>query len=233
MGIFDFLKKSKKPSLKLKQRQEVEVEFFDEDVGFAAHFTQVLDVQSKKVIIKSPGTERRPIRMIPGQQLFITVVEDNTIYTFETVVTDAGDREFDIAPPSNVKEEAVPPFDEANQLEVAIKVEFRAMNSAHNQMASTYSVAHNGLMLTTNLPVPSGTQLHLEIEIPNAPDFSIKGRAMSSRVHPTMKNKHICEVEYENVAESEAEAIIRYAIFSMKRAERQAQREALAGDNPS
>ena len=224
--IFGWFKKSKSAALKLKQRQEVEIEFFSEETGFEAHFTQVLDIQSKKVIIKSPGTERRPIRMIPGQRLSITVIEDNKVYTFESVVIDAGDREFDIAPPTNVKDEPLPSFDDENQLEVAIKVEFRAMNSAHNQMANTYSVAPSGLMLTTNLPVPSGTLLHLEIEIPNAPDFSINGRAVASRVHPSIKNKHICEVEYDNVSEAESGAIIRYALYAKKRAERQAEREA-------
>ena len=224
--IFSFFKKSKGPSLKLKQNQEVEVEFFNEDTGFETHFTKVLDVQSKKVIIKAPGTERRPVQMVPGQRLNITVVEEKQVYSFETVVIDAGEREFDIAPPANVKDEPLPTFDETNQLEVAIKVDYRAMNSAHNQMANTYSVSPGGLMLTTNLPVPSGTMLHLEVEIPNAPDFSVKGRAVGSRVHPSLKNKHICEVEYDNVTEAESSSIIRYAIYAKKRAERMAAREA-------
>lgn len=224
--FFGLFKKSKGAALKLKQRQEVEVELFNEDTGYEFHFTQVLDVQSKKVIIRSPGTERRPIRMTPGQLLNLTVVEDNNVYTFETKVLDAGDREFDIALPSNVKSEPLPAFDDEHQLEVAIKVEYRAMNSAHNQMANTFSVAHNGLMLTTNLPVPAGTQLLLDIEIPNAPDFSIKGRAVNSKAHPTIKNKHVCEIEYDNVTQAESDSIIRYAIFAKKRAERLAAREA-------
>ncbi|MBQ7568093.1 flagellar brake domain-containing protein [bacterium] len=224
--FFGLFKKSKGAALKLKQSQEVEVELYNEDKGYESHFTRVLDVQSKKVIIKSPGTDRRPIRMIPGQQLHITTVEDNSIHTFDSVVVDAGDREFDIAPPSNVTTEPVPSFDDEHQLEVAIKVEFRAMQSAHNQMANTYSVASNGLMLTTNLRLPSGTQLHLEVDIPNAPDFSIKGRVGRSTEHPTLKNKYICEVEYDSVSEAESEAIIRYAIYAKKRAERIAQREA-------
>ncbi len=224
--FFGLFKRSKSAALKLKQRQEVEVELYNEDTGYEFHFTQILDVQSKKVIIKSPGTERRPIRMIPAQKLFITVVEENCVHTFDSVVLDAGEREFDVAPPSNVVTEQLPAFDEEHQLEVAIKVEFRAMNSAHNQMANTFSVGHNGLMLTTNLPVPAGTQLLLDIEIPNAPDFSIKGRAVGSHAHPTIKNKHVCEVEYDNVTEAESSAIIRYAIFAKKRAERIAAREA-------
>lgn len=223
--FFGLFKKSKGATLKLKQRQEIEVEFLEEDSGFEAHFTQVLDVQSKKVIVKSPGTERRPIRMTPGQHLTVTVIDEDKIFTFDSVVVDAGEREFDIATPANVKDEPMPTYDDENQLEVAIKVEYRAMNSAHNQVANTFSVANGGLKLTTNLPVPPGTQLHLDIEIPGAPEFSVKAHAVGSRTHPSLKNKHLCEVEYDNIAESESKAIIRYAIFAKKRLERQALRE--------
>lgn len=227
--IFSFFKK-KKPTLNLKPRQNIEIEFTadddSEEPNFEAHFTPVLDVQRKKVIVKSPGTDRRPIRMIPGKALTVTTLDGNVLYSFNTSVLDAGDREFDINPPGDVEEELLPEFDDNFQIEVPIRVEFRAMKSAHNQVAITHTICQSGLTLTTNLPIPPGTDLHLEIEMPSAPDFTTKARSIGNRIHPTMKSKHLCEIEYTDIDQHDAIDIMRYAVYARRREQRRLEREA-------
>lgn len=227
--IFSFfgLFGGKKPALKLKDNQEIEIEFYTEESGYETHFTHVLDIQRKSVIVKSPGTERRPIRVIPGQRMTVTTLENNVMYSFETQVLDAGEREFDIKPPENVKEEKQPSFDENCQIEVPITVEYRAMNSAHHQVAQTFAITNTGLILMTNLPIPSGTTLKLEIEIPGAMGFSTSGNVIGSKPHPNDKKKHLCEIEYVDLSKQDINSILRYALYSKKRLERKAKRDEL------
>ena len=223
MGILDIFKK-KKAGLKLKPKQEVEIEFLSEDSVYETHFTRVLDIQRKKVILKAPGTDRRPIRMIPGQELTVTTLDENVLYAFHATVLDAGEREFDITPPGQVHEEELPVRDENYRLEVPITVEYRAMNTAHTQVAQTYAITSAGLVLATNLPIPPGTSLHLELEIPSAPDIRTKGRAVGSEKHPHLKGKHLSEIEFEDMSESDRDTILRYAIYSRRRQERRRER---------
>lgn len=221
--IFGFLKK-KKAGLKLKPKQEVEIEFQSGEGGYEAHFTRILDIQRKKVIVRAPGTDRRPIRMAPGQQLTVTTLEDNVLYSFQASVLDAGEREFDITPPANVVEQELPARDDNYRIEVPITVEYRAMNTAHTQVAQTYAITSSGLVLATNLPIPPGTSLHLELEIPSAPDISTKGRAAGSEKHPTDKRKHLSEIEFEDISAEDRDTILRYAIYSRRRQERKRDR---------
>lgn len=222
--IFSRLFGKKSAGLKLKPKQEVEIEFPSGEAGYEAHFTRVLDIQRKKVILKAPGTDRRPIRMAPGQVLTITTLDDNVLYSFQTSVLDAGDREFDIAPPANVSEQELPARDENYRIEVPITVEYRAMNTAHTQVAQTYAITAAGLVLTTNLPIPPGTNLHLELEIPSAPDIRTKGRAVGSEKHPHLKGKHLSEIEFEDMSDQDRDTILRYAIYSRRRQERKRDR---------
>jgi c-di-GMP-binding flagellar brake protein YcgR len=222
--IFNLFKK-KKGGLKLRPKQEVEIEFLsDESDGYECHFTRILDIQRKKVILKAPGTERRPIRMIPGQQVTITTLDENVLYAFQATVLDATEREFDITPPTNVHEEELPARDENFRLEVPITVEYRAMNTAHTQVAQTFAITSAGLVLATNLPIPPGTNLHMELEIPSTPDIRTKGRAVGSEKHPDLKSKHLSEIEFEDMSESDRDTILRYAIYSRRRQERQRDR---------
>jgi c-di-GMP-binding flagellar brake protein YcgR len=219
--IFNLFKK-KKSGLKLRPKQEVEIEFLsDESDSYECYFTRVLDIQRKKVILKAPGTERRPIRMFPGQQVTITTLDENTLYAFQATVLDATEREFDITPPANVHDEELPARDENFRLEVPITVEYRAMNTAHTQVAQTFAITSAGLVLATNLPIPPGTSLHMELEIPSTPDIRTKGRAIGSEKHPDQKSKHLSEIEFEDMSESDRDTILRYAIYSRRRQERQ------------
>lgn len=221
--IFGFLRK-KKAGLKLKPKQEVEIEFPSGESGYEAHFTRVLDIQRKKVIVRAPGTERRPIRMNPGTPLTVTTLEDNVLYSFQATVLDAGEREFDITPPANVNEQELPARDVNYRIEVPITVEYRAMNTAHTQVAQTWAITSQGLVLTTNLPIPPGTNLHMELEIPSAPDISTKGRAVGSEKHPDLKGKHLSEIEFEDMSDADRDTILRYAIYSRRRQERKRDR---------
>ncbi len=221
MNFLNLFKK-KKAGLKIKPKQEVEIEFISDETGYyESHFTRVLDIQRKKVILKAPGTDRRPIRMVPGQEVTVTTLDENMLYAFPATVLDATEREFDITPPANVHEEEMPVRDENFRLEVPITVEYRAMNTAHTQVAQTYAITASGLVLTTNLPIPPGTNLHMELEIPSTPDIRTKGRAVGSEKHPEVKGKHLSEIEFEDMSDADRDTVLRYAIYSRRRQQRQ------------
>ena len=199
--------KSKKPTLKLKAKQEIEIEFFADET-YKTYFTTVLDVRRKEIILKSPGTERRPVKMEAGQHLTVTTLDEGKLYYFETEVTDAGEREFDIATPTNV--------------EAPVNVEYRAMKLAHSQSAQTVSISLNNIVLGCNIAIPEGTDLHVEVQVPGTPVFSFKGRALASKPNPSSKGKKfLCEVEYAEDADKEDRlAIMRYAVYLKRREQR-------------
>jgi hypothetical protein len=218
----------KKPAFKLQPRQEVEVEFENADGNFESHFVQVQDVQRKKAILHSPGTDRRPIRLYPDQAVTLTIQLDDVLLSYEGSVLDVRDREFDVNyPPKDYQDIPIPPRDEKFRIEVPIPVEYRAMTTAHLQVATTHAVTMNGLFLMTNLPIPRSTSLLLELEIPNAPDITAKGRAITSQEdHSTGRKRHITEVEYEDLNEKDKITILRYAVFYRQRQARTEKRLA-------
>ena len=222
--------KSKKPTLKLKSNQEVEIEFFADDT-YKTYFTTVLDARRNDAVLKTPGTERRPVRMESGQRLTVTTLADNKLFYFDTEVTDAGEREFDIATPTDVKSEDVPNFENNCSIEAPVNVECRAIKLAHSQSAQTHSISLNGMVLACNIAIPEGTDLHIEIQIPGTPVFSFKGRALKARPNPDPKSsrKYLCEVEYiDDASQSERLAIMRYAVYLKRREERRLAREGQA-----
>ncbi|MCR4784584.1 MAG: flagellar brake protein [bacterium] len=219
--------KSKKPALKLKANQEVEVEFCSDNV-FKNYFTKVLDVKSRNVVLKFLGTEHRPVKLEAGQHLTITTLQDDKLYYFETDVTDAGTREFDIAAPKdNVGSEDVPKFDENCSIEAPVSVEYRAINLTYSQSAQTKSLSLNSLVLCCNIAIPEGTNLFVEIQIPGITPYSFKGRAMRSKPDPDAggKKKFLCEIEYaDDAAQEDRMSIMRYALYLKRREQRRRDR---------
>lgn len=216
--IFGFLKK-KKPGPKLRPKQEVEIELFNGET-YETHFTRILEAQRRRIILRAPGTDRRPVLMEEGQTLTLTTIEDGSLYWFDATVLAAGEREFDITPPVKVQDQDLPGLEEGSRIHVPITVEYRAMNTAHAQVAQTYAITKEGLLLSTNLPIPPGTLLLLELEIPSAPDIKSRGRAVGSEKHPEDPRKHLSEIEYEDITDSDREAILRYALYHRRRQER-------------
>ena len=227
-GLFGGGKKKKTP-FKLTARQEVEVEFEVDDGVYESHFVTVQDVQKKKVVISAPGTDRKPVRLVPGQRVTVSMLADDSFHlSYEASVSDVGDREVELSyPPKDHEEVSLPARDDSFQVKVPIPVEFRAMSTAHTQVATTHAVSLNGLFLTTNLGIPPSTSLLMELEIPNAPDITAKGRAVTSQEDTsTGRRRYITEVEYEDVSPKDRDTIIRYALFYQQRQSRQEKRLA-------
>lgn len=219
--------KKAKPTLKLTPKQEVEIEFESPEGEYVAFFVTVQEVQKKKAVIQAPGSDRRPVRLVPGQPVTISVLIDDTLFSYDASVLDSRDREFDVNLPKDVEDVAIPPRDDNFRIEVPIPVEYRAMSTAHTQVATTHAITPNGLFLLTNLPIPPNTSLLMELEIPNAPDITAKGRAVTSQEdHSTGRRRHITEVEYEDLQERDRNTILRYAIFYRQRQVRNEKRIA-------
>lgn len=221
--------RSKKPAVKLKPKQEVEIEFFADDM-FKTYFTSILDVRAKDVVLKLPGTERRPVKVEVGSDLTVTTLDDGKLSYFTTSVKYAGDREFDIVPPAKIESEDAPDFN-TGSIEAPVNIEYRAMKLPYNQSAQTHSLSLNGLILGCNIEIPKGTELHIEIQIPGTPIYSFNGLAINSRQNPDAKGKRfLCEVEYApDAPQADRLAVMRYALYMKRREFRRRQREEAGG----
>lgn len=227
--------KPKKAQFKLQPRQEVEVEMQVGNNGaYEAYFVQVQEVHKKRVVLQIPGSERKPMRVGDGQEVTVSTLIDDNLVSYKGFVMGARDRDFDVMYPpkeKDVEETSFPPRNDDFKIEVNISVEFRAMSTAHTQVAKTHSVTNNGLFLITNLPIPKATQLLMEVEIPNGSEIQSKGRALSS-VEDTSsgRRQYITEVEFDSdITEKDRAALIRYAMFFKARQNRAEKRLAEGG----
>ena len=189
------------------------------------------DVQKKKAVLQMPGGGRRQVRLVPGLTVTVSVQVEDMLLSYVASILDIRDDSFDINyPPKDYDDVEIPPRDDNFRMEVPIPVEYRAMSTAHTQVATTQSVTLNGLFLLTNLPIPPNTSLLMELEIPNAPDITAKGRAVTSQEdHSTGRRRHVTEVEYEDLSEKDRNTILRYAVFYRQRQARSEKRLAEQG----
>lgn len=229
-----FGNKQKKTQFKLSPRDEVEVELQVGNGAYEGYFVQVQEVHKKRVVLQIPGGERKPLRVGDGQAVTVSTLIDNTLLSYQGFVMGTRDRDFDVNYPpkdKDVEEVSFPPRDDDFKVEVNISVEFRAMTTAHTQVAKTHSVTPNGLFLLTNLPIPKSTQLLMEVEIPNGSEINGKGKALSSVEDSSSgRRQFITEVEFDSdVTEKDRNALIRYAMFFKQRQERADKRLAEGG----
>lgn len=218
--MFSFFRGGKKKTpLKLSPRQEVEIEFEGESATHEQHFAQVSEVQKKKVVVKVVGNERKPLQIGVSQKVTLSVLTDNSHLSCELSVLDIGDGSLELSwPPKDHDEQALPPRDDSFQVKVPIPVEFRALKTAHTQMASTYAVTTNGLYLATNLAIPPSTSLLMELKIPGGSEITAKGRSLSSRDDTsTGRKRSITEIEYEDIAPEDCQKVIQFALFYQQR----------------
>ena len=233
--MFGFLSggKQKKAQFKLQPRQEVEVEL-QVGNGYESYFVQVQEVHKKRVVLEIPGGERKPLRVGDGQAVTISALIDDNLLSYQGFVIAARDRDFEVVYPpkdKDVEEVTFPPRDDSFSIEVSIPVEFRAMSTAHTQVAKTHAVTRNGLFLITNLPIPKKTQLLMEVEIPNGTEINAKGLALTSTEDTSSgRRQFINEVEFDgDVTEKDRNALIRYSMFVKQRQARAERRAAEGG----
>jgi len=205
----------KKPRLKLEPKQEIELEFVNgEEVQ--NYFTRVLQLDRKKIIVQIPTQNKIQIQVSAGDPLTVTYLEDDVVYSFNTRILDRKEREMDLALPSELKEEKTPIRQEDFSLEIPIPVEYRAMSTAHLQTAQTKAINAKGIDIITNMPIPPGTSLHIELEIPNSPAIKTQGRVTQSQRLPDNK-KALTQIEFEDISAGDRETVFRYAIFYQQR----------------
>lgn len=231
--MFGFLTggKPKKTPFKLQSRQEVEVELEVGNGAYEAYFVQVQEVHKNRVVLQVPGSDRKPLRVGDGQAVTISALFEDSLLSCSSFVMSARDRDFDVKYPpkeKDVVEKNFPPRDDDFRIEVNIPVEFRAMSTAHTQVAKTHAVTRNGIFLLTNLPIPKATQLIMEVEIPNGTEIATKGKALTSvEDTSTGRRQHITEIEFDaDVSEKDRTALVRYAMFLKQRQERAESRAA-------
>jgi hypothetical protein len=213
--VFGFFKK-KKPSLKLNPDQEVEIEFSNQDQSESL-FTPVLEVDRKKFTLKTPFKSGKPHQCSIGQHVTIVALDGPSLYTFQSRIVEIRDREIDLTLPAEVEEEKIPHSETDYVIDAQVPVEFRAISTAHLQTAITREVNSRGIKIVTSLPIPSGTVLHLELEIPESPVIKAKGKVAGSEKLPPDHKKYLTEIEFDDLGPKERELVFRYTILSNHR----------------
>ncbi len=213
--VFGFLGK-KKPSLKLEPKQEIEIEFNkpEEQESF---FTVVLEIQKKKITLKSPQKGNHYYPCADGDNITIVFLEGGVIHHFKSKILETREREIDVAYPSEIIEEKSPYTESDFRLEIPIPVEYRAISTAHLQTATTKEINSKGIKVITNLPIPNGTEIHIELEIPDSPTIKSKGRVVGSQKLPADVRKSLTDIQFEDFSPKDSESIFRYAVLYQQR----------------
>lgn len=227
MGLFGLFGGGK-PTFKPATHQTVEIEFEDLDGEFQSYFVEILEVSKKSLTLAAPGNDMNPVNISPGIPITISYFDDakDTFFTYEGTVKDSRDREFEVEAPSKntVKNQEVPKRDDLFRVEVNIPVRFQARRTVHAQMASTQAVTPHSLYLRTNLGIPPETDIRVILEIPNANQIEVDARAVGSEKDPEDNRKHISQVQLEEIAPMDRDAILSYAVYFQKRQERAEER---------
>lgn len=226
--VFRFLGLGKrKPKLKLDPKQEVELEL---TIGDAVenHFTRVIELERKCLVVSTPSQNRIQVPLEVGDEVTLTYLDDElaTVYSFQTHVLERKEREVELALPDEIEEERTLIDDDDFSIEIPIPVEYRAMSTAYLQNATTSAINPGGINILTNLAIPPGTSLHIELQIPNAPTVKTQGRVSKSQKVPNEK-KHLTEIEFEDITPADKDVVYRYALFYQQRQLRKMKREQL------
>lgn len=201
-----------KPSLKLLPKQEVELRYETASGEREYAFVRVREVGKKKISLEPSGA-RAQLRLVPGQPVTVSALVDNTMFSYDASVLDARDKEFDLNPPKEVEDTAVPVADEDTRLMATLPVKYRAMKMPNIQVAETQAVTPQGLFLLTNMPIPPNMELHLEVTIPaSGAEISFRARTLTSNKPPDAK-KAVTEVEFVEIDEKDKGALMRSAIY--------------------
>jgi hypothetical protein len=216
--VFGFFKK-KKPNLKLQPDQEVEIEF---SVGDQSEnlFAGVLEVDKKRFTLKTPMKGKKPYPCSIGDTVTLVAFDGSSIQTFQSKIMEKRDREIDLLLPSEIDEEKIPHSESDYVIDAQVPVEFRAISTAHLQTAITREINSRGIKIVTSLPIPTGTILHLELEIPESPVIKAKGKVTESRKLPPDNKKSLTEIEFEDIGTKERDMVFRYTILSNHRKSR-------------
>jgi len=213
----------KKPRLKLEPKQELELEFVDGE-NVENYFTRVLQLDRKRIVVQIPTQNKIQIGVNVGDPVTVTYMDGDMVYQFSSRIMDRKEREMDLALATDLKEEKTPIHTDDFTLEIPIPVEYRAMSTAHLQTATTKAINAKGIDILTNLPIPPGTSLHIELEIPGSSAIKTQGRVAHSQKIPNDR-KALTQIEFEDISNTDRETIFRYAIFYQQRKVRKEARQ--------
>lgn len=212
----------KKPQFSLEPRMEVEIDVSNPEGSFDSYFTRVLELAKKKFTLAVPEKDRVQVPLNVGEIVTIVYLVKDTLFHFQAKILDKRDREMDLQIPRELREEKTFLAQAEFCVEIPIPIKYRAMSTAHLQNALTKCITQQGIQIMTNLPIPMGTALNIELEIPNAPAVKTKGKVTSSQKMAQDAKKSITEIEFEDINPQDKDLILRYATFFHYQNERRA-----------
>lgn len=218
------LRKKSQPVINLTQRQEVELEFVTPE-GTEDYFTKVLEFDKKKIILAVPQRNRQYVPCSAGDKLIVTYIKDNFVTSFVSAIIDREEKEITLSTPKDIRQKKINVSKEEFFIDIPIPVEYRALTTSHLQTAKTKSLTSKGVEIITNLPIPQGTVLYMEFEIPNAPTIKAKGKVVRSDRLPSDSRKNLTAIEFEDIHPLDKENMLRYALYYEQRQLRRQQKD--------
>ena len=227
MGIMEKLFGGGTPKFKPSTHQTVEIEFEDMEGEFQSYFVEILEVNKKRLTLRTPGNAMNPVHISPSQPITISYFDEpkDMYFSYQGLVKDSRDQEFDVdSPGKDITATKIDPRDEDFQVQVSIPVKYQAHRSVHSQVATTHSVTPHSFFLRTNLGIPPQTELRVVLEIPNTSPVDIDGKATGSEKDPDDNRKHISQVQFQEINPDDRDAILNYAVYYEQRSKRAAER---------
>ncbi|MCD6309833.1 MAG: hypothetical protein J7M18_03905 [Candidatus Eremiobacteraeota bacterium] len=234
--MFGLFKKKKKtsaestlPGVKAKSPEldvgmEVELEFI-RGSGMTVGFSTVLELDLKHVQLSLPrGVYRDPVFDL-GEVVLVSFFDGNILAWFEASITERGTNHFMI---TRVREYNLEPMDFAypvKGVEINLPIQFRAINVSHLQTAQTKAINPDTFELVTNLPIPIGTVLHMEIQVPDSPILEFQGTVKSSTTLPADTRKSTTVVELINETPDVVRRLFNFIAFYIVRDRRKMELE--------
>lgn len=102
-----------------------------------------------------------------------------------------------------------------------LMVNYRAMQSAHLQNGPIQEVWKDGLTILTNVSIPEGTNLIMEIDLPFPKTVSLRGQVTKSQRSGEHK-KFMATIEFKDALLTEVESLMLYVLFSFRRLDKHA-----------
>ena len=211
----------RKPILKIAPRQEVEVEILEGETP-QSYFSHLINLEKKRIVLSLPSRGEKTAPCALGDKVTVAFMNDDIFVSFESRIIEKRSTQIELAVPREVFEEKTPLFSGELNLEVPIPIQYRAMNTAHMQVASAKVITSTGMQIVTNLPIPQGTDLYIEMHVPDSPLAKAKGKVSKSQRLPADSKKCLTEIDLEEFDLKEKENFLKYTILYQYRMKRRA-----------
>ncbi|MCL5037418.1 MAG: hypothetical protein M1269_09925 [Chloroflexi bacterium] len=203
-------------AVELERGMEVELEFI-RGSGMRMGYSTVLDLDLKHIQMTLPkGIEVDPPVDL-GDAVLVSFVKSNNLAWFEAHVTERSANHFMVTRVRDYNVEILDFAYPVRGVQINLPIQYRALNVSHHQTAQTKAINPETVELVTNLPLPVGTVLHMEIQVPDSPMLEFQGNVTSSVTLPADTRKSTTVVELVNATPEVMTRLFNFIAFYLVR----------------